>query len=826
MYSVNSISRQIFIGRKGETGTRSVQFDVSAWMQINDGLTVGIVAIRPGETEAYVPAEVTAANGVLTWVPDAVDTAIPGTGVMLIRGTDSDGNVIKSAQTTYVVESAFDDDGYTPTPVEESWLTHAEAELAAFIAQGVGPVVTDWLDENITQETGYVLDRSLTVQDAAADAKATGDAVAAKVSKPATSPNGTNGQVLRSLGNGSTEWANVAAPTDAQVGEAVSDWLDDHPEAVTTVDFSIVTKVFPTVADMASDLTLESGDNVATRGYYASGDNGGSSYVVSSSHTGVFYITLSNGLYANRMDETGWVNANAIGIKSHTATVEEPDENEMDENVIQFQKAIDGGINLQFQIGHYYFSDEIELRRKNTLRISGIDRLKSVLHFPSSKGFNFSDTIYYNYWVIEHIGIDSYNDCIYISDNACSLMDCHFYDLDLVSNQNDCVHGTSYNVAHYTTAGGTEMYDTCAQNCVFDVVDARADNGASFANFMGLGNQWYHINIRGGTLYGFQNCDGRIEHLNTLGTGQDYMFYYDHAYSHSLYLHLVNVNAEGLLKAFIFTEPEVQLEPGEDSRKPTNANIMTLKSLVAVDSGWSLNSSAGNSHNVYPITVHKILRVDVKGWETIITPNAYPSRYNTTSVKGQIRELVTFGLRRIYGIETIKDAAGSSGNLVYTLYGDKQDKVIQNLGHGGEYGTERVRNFDMLNIDRLYGGKATQIYNMKASTHSVSAINPTDEYKYCDVINYTVDQTSDKYITTICINSIGTIPGRILTIVNNSTSQANLVILNYADTGYSHGIIDDENGSITITPNTSATFITRLWLAPNGNTYNAWHKLL
>ena len=37
--------------------------------------------------------------------------------------------------------------------------------------------VTAWLEDNITQETGYVLDDSLTVQGAAADAKAVGDAI-------------------------------------------------------------------------------------------------------------------------------------------------------------------------------------------------------------------------------------------------------------------------------------------------------------------------------------------------------------------------------------------------------------------------------------------------------------------------------------------------------------------------------------------------------------------------------------------------------------------------------------------------------------------------
>lgn len=47
---------------------------------------------------------------------------------------------------------------------------------------------------------------------------------------------GTAGQVLRTKGDGETEWANVGQPTDAQTAQAVSDWLDEHPEATTTVE--------------------------------------------------------------------------------------------------------------------------------------------------------------------------------------------------------------------------------------------------------------------------------------------------------------------------------------------------------------------------------------------------------------------------------------------------------------------------------------------------------------------------------------------------------------------------------------------------------------
>lgn len=60
--------------------------------------------------------------------------------------------------------------------------------------------------------------------------------IAAKVDKPTTNPDGQAGQVLRSLGDGGTEWASVGQPTDAQTAAAVAAFLTAHPEYTTTVE--------------------------------------------------------------------------------------------------------------------------------------------------------------------------------------------------------------------------------------------------------------------------------------------------------------------------------------------------------------------------------------------------------------------------------------------------------------------------------------------------------------------------------------------------------------------------------------------------------------
>lgn len=54
---------------------------------------------------------------------------------------------------------------------------------------------------------------------------------------------GIDGQVLRTNGDGSTQWQNPIVPTDTQAQTYISSWLDQHPEATTTVvDGSISTQ--------------------------------------------------------------------------------------------------------------------------------------------------------------------------------------------------------------------------------------------------------------------------------------------------------------------------------------------------------------------------------------------------------------------------------------------------------------------------------------------------------------------------------------------------------------------------------------------------------
>lgn len=103
-----------------------------------------------------------------------------------------------------------------------------------------------WADGGVYNSVAFDTDTTLALSGRAADAKVTGDEITDlkedlnyKVNQPLDEhdlpTNGVAGQSLRTKGNGRTEWADVGLPTDEQTAQAISDWLDNHPEATTTV---------------------------------------------------------------------------------------------------------------------------------------------------------------------------------------------------------------------------------------------------------------------------------------------------------------------------------------------------------------------------------------------------------------------------------------------------------------------------------------------------------------------------------------------------------------------------------------------------------------
>ena len=557
-----------------------------------------------------------------------------------------------------------------------------------------------------------------------------------------------------------------------------------------------VRKVYDTVEDMLDDESLTAGLNVETRGYYAAGDNGHNEYKISATHEGVFYLTLDNGLYANLVTEKGVLRSESIGIKSYPSETNDPDEDDMDNNVLLLNRAIYNGVYLLLGKGWMYFSDKVNLAQKSCYTIRGVSRETTHLVFPNSDGLYFSDARYYNYYVIKGIYIHSYGHCIRCAEDCLTVLDSHFEWLYLISDTGDGFHGPEYNVAKYIADGGQRIvYDTCVQNAVFDFINVQAENGAGIANVMGMYSTYKHFNFVS-CKYAFRNCDGKLEQANTLairpGLYMDYFIYYDKAYSHSLKWSFVDVNAEGIGKAFIFTENEVLVPSGEDPRKPETANIMTITKFTARNSGWSLSPAVVSGHDVYPITVQRIRQIDLENSDTIIKPAEYPNRYDQTEVKGELRVLNEAAPIRYDGGPDII-CVGLAYGFKYRISGELNRGALALAEGHDEDGLDVPYKYSMMQINRIYGGKATQVWNVKASDYiaeynSLYTLNPPKEtYQFADIVKINND-TANALSVAFLFNQMGlSTPGRIITVVNASNSLNNIMLIGPKTAGANTG---------------------------------------
>ena len=80
MYSVADETRKpIFEGVQGENEARSIEFDITPWVEELGNGACTATAKRPTDTTPY-PVTVTRSGNVVTWKPDSTDTAIEGLG--------------------------------------------------------------------------------------------------------------------------------------------------------------------------------------------------------------------------------------------------------------------------------------------------------------------------------------------------------------------------------------------------------------------------------------------------------------------------------------------------------------------------------------------------------------------------------------------------------------------------------------------------------------------------------------------------------------------------------------------------------------------------
>ena len=111
----------INLGWQGENNSRTIQVDVSSWLEQFPGATINLLVQRPGDDEFY-PASTKIENGVLEWKLSRADVQLDGEGKAQMVLTGPDGLEMRSRVVKTVIGDSIDGtEGEAPAPIE-SWV--------------------------------------------------------------------------------------------------------------------------------------------------------------------------------------------------------------------------------------------------------------------------------------------------------------------------------------------------------------------------------------------------------------------------------------------------------------------------------------------------------------------------------------------------------------------------------------------------------------------------------------------------------------------------------------------------------------------------------
>lgn len=124
------VRKPLFEGVQGENEARSIQFDITPWVEeLGDG-AVTATAKRPQDSQPY-PVTATKVGNIVTWKPTSTDTAFAGVGSFQLEYT-VDSVLAKTCIWSTMVAPSLDPAGDPPDPYD-NWL----AEMRQIAADAI-----------------------------------------------------------------------------------------------------------------------------------------------------------------------------------------------------------------------------------------------------------------------------------------------------------------------------------------------------------------------------------------------------------------------------------------------------------------------------------------------------------------------------------------------------------------------------------------------------------------------------------------------------------------------------------------------------------------
>lgn len=221
--------------------------------------------------------------------------------------------------------------------------------------------------------------------------------LAEKINKPTSADNNKFPRAK----DGNIEWVEQGLPTDEQTANAVHNWLNEHPEATTTVmdgsitnakiqdktiEFNKIKYFYNTFPDDSVILELPDNTYFETKGFYSVGDGGHGCYWLSKGW-------LPNSFKISDGDNQAFIkplsNENNVDLIKY-GLKEGSDNANLNDTVIN-RLVLQFGCVLVFPSGHYYFNSGIDVTNKQiSIKGAGCTFSNDVnttgntwLHFPN-----------------------------------------------------------------------------------------------------------------------------------------------------------------------------------------------------------------------------------------------------------------------------------------------------------------------------------------------------------------------------------------------------------------------------------------------------------
>lgn len=125
MYKISEIPAYTSIGNQGESGVKTLTFDITEWQADYPDIVCAITMIAPSGGSPYLLTGVSQAGNILTWVVGHDATENDGTATIVIRGLIGDAEK-RSAVAPVIIAHGHPAAGEAPAAVQD-WIDEATA---------------------------------------------------------------------------------------------------------------------------------------------------------------------------------------------------------------------------------------------------------------------------------------------------------------------------------------------------------------------------------------------------------------------------------------------------------------------------------------------------------------------------------------------------------------------------------------------------------------------------------------------------------------------------------------------------------------------------